>query len=420
VEGKSDSLRSNIKALPRAAWILFFGTFLNKFGTFVVPFLTLYLCKQGYTTTDAGLAIAAYGAGNLLASLIGGYLADVVGRRKTIVLSMFSGAAAMLLLSQARGLYQIIPLVALVGLTGEFYRPASSALLTDLVPPERRVTAFSVYRAAFNAGWACGPAAAGFLAARGYLWLFLGDAATSILFGIVAFFALPKHTGVGKSSPAWGDALRVIRRDRRLHQYLLAAFCVAFVLFQMSSTLSLYVTGLGFEATLYGAILSLNGVMVVFCELPLTMITRRFPPRFAIAAGFLLMGLGFACNAFARTFPALAGCMALFTLGEMIAIPVAAAYMANLSPPHMRGRYAGVSGLTWALALIFAPGLGMKIMSYNPAVLWISTGVLGMLSATIILWPIKAATAAPSAGGPRGSGERVPAADNQVDDFFGA
>jgi MFS family permease len=316
---------------------------------------------------------------------VGGYLADVVGRRKTIVLSMFSGGIAMLLLSQARNLTTILPLAALVGLTGEFYRPASMALLTDLVPPERRVTAFSAYRMAFNAGWACGPAAAGFLASHGYLWLFVGDAATTFLFGFVAFFALPKHTGVGKASPEWREAWQVIRRDRRLHQYLLAAFCVAFVLFQMSSTLSLYVTGLGFSASVYGYILSLNGIMVVFCELPLTTITRRFPARTMIATGFCMMGLGFACFGFAGTVRALGLCMALFTLGEMVAIPVAAAYVANLSPAHMRGRYAGASGLTWAVVLIFAPGVGMKLLAHNAMWLWVSCGALGLLAAGIIL-----------------------------------
>ena len=130
--------------------------FLNKFGAFVVPFLALYLTRTGYTLADAGLAIGAYGVGNLIASLLGGHLADSIGRRKTILLSTFSGAGAMLLLSQAHNLPLIIFLAALTGLAGEFYRPACSALLADLVPPEQRVTAFAAYRMSFNAGWAFG------------------------------------------------------------------------------------------------------------------------------------------------------------------------------------------------------------------------------------------------------------------------
>src|ERR1700685_2193344 len=99
---KSPTLTTSLRALPPAAWILFFGTFLNKFGSFVVPFLALYLTQKGYSVGQAGIAIGAYGGGNALATILGGHLADHIGRRKTIVLSMFSGAAAMLLLSQAR------------------------------------------------------------------------------------------------------------------------------------------------------------------------------------------------------------------------------------------------------------------------------------------------------------------------------
>ena len=189
---RAPTLLSSLRALPRPVWILFLGTFLNKFGTFVVPFLTLYLTRQGYSLASAGMAIGAYGAGHLIASLLGGHLADTIGRRKTIVLSMFSAALAMMLLSQARSLPVIIVLTALAGLTGELYRPAATALLADLVSPSERVTAFAAYRMAFNAGWAFGPATAGFLAERGYFWLFAGDAATSVLFGLVALLSLPR------------------------------------------------------------------------------------------------------------------------------------------------------------------------------------------------------------------------------------
>src|SRR5437879_10827246 len=93
------TLVGSLRALPRAAWVLFAGTFINRFGGFVVPFLTLYLTGQGYSVTAAGLAVSAYGVGNLFALLVGGHLADRLGRRETIVLSMFCAAAVMLLLS---------------------------------------------------------------------------------------------------------------------------------------------------------------------------------------------------------------------------------------------------------------------------------------------------------------------------------
>src|SRR5437764_7432117 len=109
------SLAQNLRALPRGAWILFFGTFLNKFGTFVLPFLAIYMASLGYSTAQAGAAMAAYGVGSLVASLLGGYLADELGRRKTIVLSMFCAAAAVFALSQARSVSTIVFCAALAG-----------------------------------------------------------------------------------------------------------------------------------------------------------------------------------------------------------------------------------------------------------------------------------------------------------------
>jgi MFS family permease len=382
---QNTTLLSGLRSLPRPVWILFFGSFLNKFGAFVIPFLAIYLTQQGYSLADAGFAISAYGIGNLIASLLGGYLADTLGRRKTIVLSMFSGAIAMLLLSQAHTLHAIILIAALTGITGELYRPAASALLADLVPTGQRVTAFSAYRMAFNAGWAFGPATAGFLAKHGFLWLFLGDAATSLLFGLVAYFALPRGVRSVERKVSWSEAWGILRRDRKLHQIVFAALAISFVLFQMSSTFGLHVTHLGFSPATYGALISFNGVLVVFCELPLTTITRRFPARRIIALGYTLLGLGFALNLFARTIPALVCCVIVFTLGEMIAMPVAGAYIADLSPPEMRGRYSGVYGLTWACGLVFGPALGLKLFAINSAILWTSCGALGLVAAMIIL-----------------------------------
>jgi MFS family permease len=379
-----ETLLAGLRALPRPVWVLFAGTFLNKFGAFVVPFLTLYLTSRGYTAGQAGLAIGAYGVGHLLASLIGGYLADYLGRRKTIVLSMFSGAAAMLLLSQANTLPVIMVLAALAGLTNECYRPASSALLADLVPVSRRITAFAAMRMAFNAGFAFGPATAGFLSTLGYFWLFAGDAATSVLFGLVAWMALPRSLHARPDNATWRAALGTLRRDHKLHQLLLANFAIALLFFQSASTFGLHVTHLGFSAATYGALISMNGALVVLVELPLTTFTRRFPIRRIIALGYLLSGLGFALNAFAHTVPALVLCMILFTLGEVIAMPMASAYIADLAPPEMRGRYMGINGLTWAAALILGPGLGMKLYTANPPAYWTTCAALGAFAAAAI------------------------------------
>lgn len=378
------SLIAVLKALPRPVWVLFFGTFLNKFGTFVIPFLSLYLTGRGFSIMQAGVAISAYGIGNLLASLVGGHLADALGRRNTIICSMFSVGVAMLLLSQAQNFTAILLFTALAGLTGEMYRPASAALLADLVPANDRVTVYSAYRMAFNAGWAFGPATAGFLAGHSYFWLFAGDAASSVLFGIVAWLALPHGLRAEKKDLGWRPALKIISRDRPFLRLLVASFCLSLVFLQMGSTFSLHVTGQGFSATTYGALISFNGVLVVLCELPITRITQQFSPTLMMALGYSLVGLGFALNAVARTVPTMAFAVFIFTLGEMISMPVSAGYVADLAPEQYRGRYTGASGLTSALALVCGPGVGMALFGYNPHALWLVCGALGWVGALII------------------------------------
>ncbi len=385
IHEKQASLWYNLRALPRGAWILFFGTFLNKFGTFVLPFLAIYTTRLGYSVAQAGLPIAAYGVGTLGACLLGGYLADSLGRRKTIVLSMFCAAAAMLFLSQARTLPAIIVLSSLAGLTGELYRPASSALLADLVPTGQRVTAYAAYRMAFNAGWAFGPATAGFLAKKSFLWLFIGDAGTSLLYGVVAWFALPAGLRGTRTAGTLVETIRVLRDDRRFRQIVCASLAIGMVFVQAFSTMSLQITRSGFSAATYGLVISLNGALVVLCELPLTTITKRFAARRVMALGYLLIGIGFASNALTRTLPLMLLTTALFTFGEMTSMPVGAAYVADLAPANQRGLYMGTYGMVWALAFVFGPSLGLLVFSASPAALWIGCGFLGLLAAVIIL-----------------------------------
>src|SRR5438105_9978875 len=219
-------LRDNVRGLPPAAWILFGGTFINRFGTFVIPFLVLYLTRSGYSIAQAGIAVGAYGAGHVMASLLGGHLADRIGRRNTIALSMFASAAAMLALSQARAFGAILILTCLCGTAAELYRPASSALLVDLLGPEQSVFAFGMYRTVVNLAFAAGPATAGFLADHSFFYLFLGDALTSIVYGIIAISALPQGLRTYTKEERVGEALRIASTNRAFMIFLLATVCI--------------------------------------------------------------------------------------------------------------------------------------------------------------------------------------------------
>lgn len=379
------SFRDNLRALPPAAWILFGGTFINRFGTFVIPFLILYLTRIGYSIAQAGLAVGAYGIGHLVASAAGGHLADRIGRRSTIVLSMFGSAASMLALSQARGYAAIVVLTCITGSLSELYRPASYALVGDLVGDEHRVTAFGLYRFAVNLGFAAGPATAGFLADHSFTLLFIGDAATSIVYGLIALFALPQGLQTYVKNERAGEALRVAARDRPFLIFLVATLGIAIIDFQMGSTFALHVRALGFPSRTYGLLISTNGLLIVLFELAITQWTRRFHPRPMIALGYLLAGLGFALTGIARTVPALAATVVVWTLGEMISSPVAGAYAVQLAPEQYRGRYLGLMMMTWSVGMVIGPPAGTLVFQHSPATVWTACGALGIIGAALML-----------------------------------
>lgn len=384
---------STLRDLPGAVWFVFLGTFINKFGTFVVPFLALHVTRMGFTTRQAGLALASYGTGVFCASAIGGHLADTFGRRRTIVLSMICGALCMVALSQAAHFYVLVALAFLTGMTGEMHRPASSALIADLVPEEKRVAAYAGYRFAINAGFAFGPAVAGLIAKHSYVWLFIGDAATSALYGVLAFAFLPRDTDRLARAPHWTTGMRrsvaeafgAAFKDPRFVRLAIGCFGVGMVFFQLFSTLGLHVKSLGYPEATFGLILTLNGVVVVLCEIPICSVTQKLQPRPVIALGFALIATGAGLFAFVTQPWGFAVGMVILTIGETISMPVATAYAARMAPADMRGRYMGAYGLTWSASLIAGPWLGTALFGWWPASLWIACGAVGLMASVTIL-----------------------------------
>ena len=77
---------SSLAGLPSGFWWLWSSTLVNRLGTFVYPFLTLYLtATRGYSPATAGLVVSSYGIGSMAGSLLGGELSDRVGRRATLI-----------------------------------------------------------------------------------------------------------------------------------------------------------------------------------------------------------------------------------------------------------------------------------------------------------------------------------------------
>ena len=152
-----DSLRSATARLPRSFWVLWAGTLVTRIGSFVLPFLALYLTEALHLSlSQAGLVIALYGAGGAVAGPLGGYLADRFGRRVTMVLALGFGGAGMIALGLVHRVEHLAPTVFLVALVSEMYRPAMQAAVADLVAPSDRVRAFGLVYWVINVGFAIG------------------------------------------------------------------------------------------------------------------------------------------------------------------------------------------------------------------------------------------------------------------------
>jgi MFS family permease len=380
------SLGENVRAMPPAAWVLFAGTFVNRLGTFVFPFMILYLTNLGYSAGQAGVAIALYGLGGFASQLAGGWLTDRIGRRNTIGFSMLTAAGLTLALWQAESLALIYVLMFLLALVAETHRPAASALIVDVVPDERRVTAFAMFRLAINIGWAVGLTLGGLLADRSFGLLFVGDALSSAIFGVISLIALPHGVRTSRGEERHlGGALRAMLADRGFLLFLASILIGSSIYMQNVSTFPLHIRAGGFSNAVYGMLQGLNGAFVVFLELPISAWTQRRSRTSMVALGGLLIGAAFGSLAFAVTIPLLVVMVFVWTLGEIVSSPPASAFVADRSLEHTRGRYQAALGAMFSLGAIVGPLAGTLAYELSPDALWIGCFVAGLASAALAL-----------------------------------
>ncbi len=391
------SFLSELRSLPRPVWVLATGTFADRFGTFVVPFLVLFLTARGLSKEMAGAAAGLFGVGVIGAAVLGGYLSDRIGRRKTIAVSMFGGATAAVALYLAASRLDgsvsglswdsawVLLCSCVYGGVRGMYHSAASSLVADLVPAGARVAAFAAVRFAINLGWASGMAIAGFLAEHAFGWLFAIDAAASCVFGAIALGFLPAGVRSSRRESGWGLALASIRRNRRFLLVAANGLLVALIYTQWHSSYTVFLRESGYPARVFGLMMALNGVLIILFEMPVSAWARRFAPTGMIAFGTVLAGVGFGMNGLSSGLLGLVVAMIVFTFGEMIIMPVQGAYVANLAPRRMRGRYNGSFGFLWGGANVVGPLLGLSLLGYGPAVLcWTVVGI-GLAGAAFLL-----------------------------------
>ncbi len=384
-EATTWSARCGPAGLPRVVWVLAGGSFVNCFGSFVVPFLLLYLVHRGYGTGLAAGAVSAYAAGKMIAGPAGGLLTDRLGAKITTAGSMAGSAVATLALAAVSGPALTMVTAGLTGLVSQLYRPATSAVLAAEVPGPQRVRAFGIYQFGVNAGTTAGSAIGGLVAEHSFLVLFACDAATSLAWAILAWRALPgTRVDSSRERPHGQDSGTGVLRDRRLVRLLAVTVLVNLILFQAQTTLPIWVHHQGLPTASYGLLLALNSGLVMALQLPATRLTGRWRPQPVIAATSVLIGAGFGLLTFAHTTVLLAAAVTVWSLGELAQWPVAAAYTTSLAPPGRTGRIAGARSLCYGTAMLLAPLAGTALYRLSPALLWGGCAAAGICAAAAI------------------------------------
>lgn len=378
-----------LSGLRRSTWIVASAMFVNRAGTMVVPFLTIYVTRElGFSVRTAGLVLGVFGAASLVASPVAGRLCDRWSPRRVLVVTLASSGAVLFVFPLARSLPALLALAALLAVTGEGFRPASLAAIAEGVPPERRKAAFALARLAVNLGISIGPAAAGFLAAFSFRAIFWVDGATALLATVPLLVSRTTRRPTDEAAPSRMPAagLRAAHRDPRLLVFLGGLLLVGVVFFQHGSTLALFmVRDLRLGEALYGLMFTLNTLIIVLVEVPLNLRWAHWPHRRTLTLGAALVACGFGALALVSGPWGIAATVVVWTVGEMLLLPGMSAHVADLAPPGRSGEYMGLYTMTFGVAFSLGPWLGTFLLDrFGPRVLWATMFAFGLASAAVM------------------------------------
>lgn len=385
---RSPDVLTTLRATPASVRYLLGGVVINQMGAFVQTFLVLYLSQRGLSLGHAGAALTVYSAGAVLGTLLGGELTHRLGGRTTIALSMAVSAVVVGTvpwLSSADRFAYLLAAVFLTGLATQSYRPAAAVLLSDLMPDEHRVMAFSMLRIALNLGAAVGPLIAAGLILLDWDLLFWFDALTALCYSLLAFVLLPRSPARRREGPAEpGDgrtAYAVMARDGRFLLYLASMMFSAAIYAQCTVALPLKITAEGHPAALYSAALAMMSTILILCELKVTSYVRHWAPHRAGLLGNVLLGFGLAGYGLsAGSAEVIMFSTVVVVSGVMISGPTMFAYPASF-PATVKARYVSASQAVFSLGSTLGPALGVLAWSVFGNGIWGLCGVVGTAAA---------------------------------------
>jgi len=385
------SLRDMVGGLPRTFWFLWTGLLINRMGGFVYPFLVLYLTGRGLSVGQAGRIVALFGAGSFAAALVGGRLADLVGRRRTLLVALFGGGTAMLALGMSQRPGTIAFWTFTLALLQDMYRPAVNAIVADVVPPADRARAFNLQYWAINLGFSIAAVLAGTMASRSFLWLFAGDAATTFACGLLVWWKVPEthpQREAERAATATNELadLTAPFRDGVFAAFVLTMFLTYLLFFQSHVGLPVDMQAHGFSASVYGVVIAVNGVLIVLFQPFAPRLIAGRPRSVVMAAATVLIGLGFGVFGVLTSLWGYAAGVVIFTVGEILQAGIGPSIVSDLAPVRLRGTYQGAFHMAFGLASLVGPWGGGVIMDAQGAkALWGACLAVGAVSAAVHL-----------------------------------
>ncbi len=382
-----ETLRRTKNEYPGQFWLMAFGMLMSTLGSSMIwPFLMIYVSE----TLAVSLAVVTSlmtinSVTNLLFSFIAGPVIDRLGRKWVMVISLIGNGACYILMSMADSLPAFILLMALRGVFMPLYQVGSDAMMADMLPPSKRSDGYSVLRMSNNLGIALGPAIGGFITSSSYTVAFFIAATGLIFYGLLLAFrakeTLSKNVIPQQLKEKFGGYDQIFK-DRTFINFNLTFTLTTITASMIWVLLAVYAKqNYGVPENLYGFIPATNAIMVVTLQLLVTKQTKNRQPIQMIAIGAFFYGMAAMIIGFGTGFWMFWVAMVVMTLGELIMVPTATTFSANLAPADKRGRYMSIHGLTWGVASGIGPLTGGILSdTISPHAPWFAAGASGFIS----------------------------------------
>ena len=314
-----------------------------------------------------------------------------------MIFAQVSHGLAYILMSQATTYFQFLIPMTLMGAAMPLYSVGSDAMMADLIPVAKRSSAYSILRMFNNTGIAFGPAIGGLIVSRSYQLAFVIAAVAMFSYGVYLWFYTKETLAQNieesedgnppnKSQPT---GYAVVLANHKYLVFLLAITIGIMAPMMLWMLLAVYTTKyFGISEARYSLIPMTNAIMCVVLQYPVTLLTRKLEARVAITLGMFAYAIGVGSVAIMTGFWGFWLSMVIMTFGELILIPTATKYIADMAPVDVRGRYMSLYWLSWGISRAVAPMVGgMLHDQLGPVSIWWGGLALGLFS-TIILFVI--------------------------------